>query len=355
MFPRPCKWQLTSSTVTGPDPHTILREPPNTGPLARGVIARMTTHHQRTPWPTSDVVVVTDAGLETWLVFDHHIDLPAFAAYPLAAAPAGRALLIEYYDCYAAIARTINAAVVLETPTWRANPDWAATLGHDRAALAEFIAAGVSVVAEVRNDWTADQPFLIGGTVGPRGDGYRIDSTMNIDTACDYHSFQIGCMADAGVDIVTALTMGYIEEAAGIARAAETVGLPVIVSFTVETNGRLPSGMSLGEAIETTDAMTSGYPTHYMINCAHPTHFDHALDRTAPWVTRIGGLRANASQLSHAELDDMVELDAGDPADLATRYVELRAALPKLHVIGGCCGTDHRHVAAIATAWTTTE
>jgi homocysteine S-methyltransferase len=306
----------------------------------------MTTQHQRTPWPTSDVVV-TDAGLETWLVFDRQIDLPAFAAYPLAAGPSGRALLTEYYSYYAAIARSINADVVLEAPTWRANPDWAATLGHDRAALAELIAAGVAVVAEVRDGWTGDQLFLIGGTVGPRGDGYRIDSTMDIDTACDYHSFQINCMADTEVDIVTALTMGYVEEAVGIARAAKAAGLPVIVSFTVETDGHLPSGMSLAEAIETTDAMTSAYPTHYMINCAHPAHFNHALDSTAPWVTRIGGLRANASQLSHAELDEMVELDAGDPADLAIRYVELRA------VIGGCCGTDHRHVAAIAGAWTT--
>jgi homocysteine S-methyltransferase len=314
----------------------------------------MTTQHQRTPWPTSDVVVVTDAGLETWLVFDRGIDLPAFAAYPLAATPEGRALLVEYYGYYAAIARSIDAAVVLEAATWRANPDWAATLGHDRAALAEFIAACVSTVEEVRNDWTGDQPFLIGGTVGPRGDGYRIDSMMDIDAARDYHSFQVGCMAAAGVDMVTALTMGYIEEAAGIARAAEAAGLPVIVSFTVETDGRLPSGMSLGEAIGTTDAMTSAYPTHYMINCAHPAHFDHVLDSRAPWVARIGGLRANASQLSHAELDEMVELDAGDPADLAARYVELRAALPALQVVGGCCGTDHRHVAAIAAAWATT-
>ncbi len=312
----------------------------------------MNTQHQRTPWPASDVVVVTDAGLETWLVFDHGIDLPSFAAYPLAATPEGRALLVEYYGYYAEIARSIDAAVVLEAPTWRANPDWAATLGHDRAALAELISESVAAVEEVRGSWTGDQPFLIGGTVGPRGDGYRIDSMMDIDAAADYHSFQIGCMAAAGVDVVTALTMGYIEEAAGIARAAEAAGLPVIVSFTVETDGRLPSGMSLAEAIDATDAATSAYPTHYMINCAHPAHFDHVLDGTAPWGARIGGLRANASQLSHAELDEMVALDAGDPDDLAARYVALRAALPGLQVVGGCCGTDHRHVAAIAAAWT---
>jgi homocysteine S-methyltransferase len=308
---------------------------------------------QRTPWPSADTVVVTDAGLETWLVFHRGIDLPAFAAYPLAATPEGRALLVEYYGHYAQIAQSVDAAIVLETPTWRANPDWAATLGHDRASLAELISASVSVVDDVRSRWRSEHPFMIGGTVGPRGDGYRIESMMNIDKAADYHSFQIGCMAAAGIDIVTALTMGYVEEAAGIVRAAEAAGLPAIVSFTVETDGRLPSGMSLAEAIEATDAATSGYPTHYMINCAHPAHFDHVLDRTQPWTARIGGLRANASQLSHTELDEMVELDEGDPDDLAARYVALRSTLPGLHVIGGCCGTDHRHVAAIAKAWTT--
>jgi homocysteine S-methyltransferase len=313
----------------------------------------MKSLRQRTPFPSADTVVVTDAGLETWLVFHHGIDLPAFAAYPLAATREGRALLVEYYGYYTQIARSVDAAIVLEAPTWRANPDWAATLGHDQAALAQLISASVDVVDEVRSSWTSKRPFVIGGTVGPRGDGYRIDSIMDTDTAADYHSFQIGCMARSGIDIVTALTMGYVEEAAGIVRAAQEAALPVIVSFTVETDGRLPSGMSLAEAIEATDAATSGYPTHYMINCAHPAHFEHVLDSTQPWTARIGGLRANASQLSHTELDEMLELDEGDPDDLAARYVALRSALLGLHVIGGCCGTDHRHVAAIATAWTT--
>lgn len=296
-------------------------------------------------------VVVTDAGLETWLVFDHGIDLPAFAAYPLAATVEGRALLTEYYGHYAEIARSVDAAVLLDAPTWRANPDWAKALGHDRTALSELIAAAVGVVADVRREWTGNQPFLVGGAVGPRGDGYVIDSTMDADTAADYHSFQITAMASAGVDVVDALTMGYVDEAIGVARSAEAAGLPVVISFTVETDGRLPSRMSLAEAIDQTDAATNGYVTHFMVNCAHPTHFAHVLERTAPWAARIGGLRANASELSHAELDQMVELDTGDPEDLAARYVDLRASLPNLHVLGGCCGTDHRHVAAITAAW----
>lgn len=305
----------------------------------------------RTPWPAKGTTVVTDAGLETWLLFQRGVELPAFAAYSLAATATGRALLTEYLQHFAAIASSIGAAPALDAATWRANPDWAAVLGHDLDTLGSLIDACVQVVADVRATWRGTQPFLIDGPVGPRGDGYRVEASMTPEAAADYHGFQVSRMADAGVDVITALTMGYVGEAAGIALAARAADVPAVVSFTLETDGRLPTGMSLGEAIEATDAATSAYPLHYMINCAHPTHFDHVLDPTAPWAHRIGGIRANASALSHAELDEMVELDEGDPADLARRYVALRDKLPSLHVVGGCCGTDHRHIAAIAAAW----
>ena len=192
-------------------------------------------------------------------------------------------------------------------------------LGHDLDTLGSHIDAWIQVVADVRATWSGNQPFLIDGPVGPRGDGYRVEDSMTPDVAADYHRFQVSRMADAGVDVVTALTMGYVDEAAGIAIAARAADVPGVVSFTLETDGRLPTGMPLGEAIEATDAATGGYPLHYMINCAHPTHFDHVLDPDAPWAHRIGGLRANASTLSHAELDEMIELDEGDPDDLARR------------------------------------
>ena len=311
----------------------------------------MTNNAQRTPFPPADAMVVTDAGLETWLCFDRGIDLPAFAAYPLAASADGREVLTEYYEHYTAIATTADAAVVLEAPTWRANPDWAATLGDDRPALAGRIADAVDVVHALREGWHGRQPFLVGGAVGPRGDGYRIDHAMSPDEAAEYHSFQMDCMAGTPIDVATAMTICYVEEAIGITQAAQQAALPVVISFTLETDGRLPSGMSLGEAIEATDDATGGYPTHYMLNCVHPTHFEHVLDGNAPWAARIGGLRANASTVSHAELDEAEELDAGDPHDLAARYVNLCSSLPALHVVGGCCGTDHRHVEAIVAAF----
>jgi len=306
------------------------------------------------PFPTTGTVV-TDAGLETWLLFQNGVDLPAFAAYPLVDSDEGRRLLHEYYDGFLEIARQHGAGLQLEAPTWRANPEWAATLGHDLDELARYIDLSIGLIAGIKEGWTVEGPCILGGVVGPRGDGYRIDGTRTAVEAADYHSFQINRMAAAGAEVVSAITMGYVEEAIGVADAAKAAGLPAVISFTLETDGCLPSSMPLAEAIAAVDEATGGYPLHYMINCAHPTHFESVPDPDAAWTARIGGLRANASRLSHAELDVMTELDEGDPDDLAQRYVALRSAMPGLKVIGGCCGTDHRHVGAIAAAWSAGE
>jgi homocysteine S-methyltransferase len=305
----------------------------------------------RTPWPDADTTIVTDSGLETWLVFHHCIDLPGFAAYPLVDDARGRELLVEYYERHLDIAAFVGAAALLETPTWRANPDWARHLGHDLDELGRLIDASIELLHGLRARHATDQPMLLSATIGPRGDGYRVDTAMQPDEAADYHRFQILRSARAGADVVTALTMGDIGEAAGVALAARSVGISSVISFTVETDGRLPSGMTLADAIAATDDATGHAPHHYMINCAHPTHFAHVVEGAGDWTRRIGGLRANASMRSHAELDEMSELDEGDPSDLAERYVALRTALPAVQVIGGCCGTDDRHVAAIADAW----
>jgi homocysteine S-methyltransferase len=304
----------------------------------------------RTSWPGTGTVV-TDGGLETWLLFDRGVDLPEFAAYPLVATDEGRRLLDEYYEHYVSIASTARAHVVLETPTWRANPDWAERLGHDRATLATMIDAAVETVTRARSRYAGGGSFLVSGSVGPRGDGYVVGDVMDATEAAEYHAFQVGRLADAGVDLVTAMTLGYVDEAVGVVRAAVAAGVPAVIAFTVETDGTLPSGTALADAIEATDAATDGYATHFMINCAHPTHFAPVLSAGRSGLARIGGIRANASTLSHAELDEMTELDDGDPDDLAARYLELRDSLPSLRVLGGCCGTDHRHVAAIVDAW----
>jgi len=151
-------------------------------------------------------------------------------------------------------------------------------------------------------------------------------------------------------DIAAGLSVAAVALPVGIAYA-DLAGVPAVISFTVETDGRLPSGQPLVEAVEQVDLETDGGPAYFMINCAHPTHFEHLFeDPELAWTERILGLRANASTRSHAELDQAEDLDDGDPEDLGERYAQLRRHLPELRVLGGCCGTDHRHVTAITTA-----
>jgi homocysteine S-methyltransferase len=297
-----------------------------------------------------DSALLTDGGLETTLVFHEGIDLPHFAAFPLVDTAEGRRALARYYGKYLRLAAERGLGFVLDTPTWRANPDWAPLLGYDLTGLARVNQDSVAFVAELRDEWGARaSPILLDGVIGPRGDGYK-DGTMDPAAAEDYHGLQAEAFAGAGVDLVSAITMTTVGEAVGIARAAKTRGLPHVISFTVETDGRLVGGTTLREAIERTDEATGGSPAWYMVNCAHPLHFADAIGRGEAWATRIGGLRANASTLSHAQLDEATELDDGDPEDLGARYAVLRRALPSIRVLGGCCGTDHRHVEAIAVA-----
>ncbi len=240
---------------------------------------------------------------------------------------------------------------MLDTATWRANPDWGPELGYSPDELEQANRDAVALAEGLRTEHESEtSPILIDGVIGPRGDGYVADTSMSPEDAEQYHSMQARVFADAGADLVSAITMTYAEEAAGIVRAARAAGIPVAVSFTVETDGRLPSGQDLREAIEQVDAETDGGPDYYMVNCAHPTHFVRVLEEGGPWLERIRGIRANASRMSHAELDEAEALDEGDPSELAGQYRELRERLPKTCVLGGCCGTDHRHVREIAAA-----
>jgi homocysteine S-methyltransferase len=295
---------------------------------------------------------LTDGGLETTLVFHDGIELPHFAAFNLLKDEAGFSRLSRYYEEYASIARDRGLGFVLETPTWRANADWGQRLGYDASTLADANRLAVGLMLEVRERFeTAGAPFVISGNLGPRGDGYRADARMSIDEARRYHGAQIETFAQTHADLVTAVTLTYAEEAIGVVRAAEDAGMPAVISFTTETDGKLPSGESLAEAVARTDGATGGYAAYYMLNCAHPTHFEHLLRAGGIWTTRLRGLRANASKRSHAELDNSADLDIGDPDELADEYRALHALTPGLTVLGGCCGTDARHVRAIAERW----
>jgi S-methylmethionine-dependent homocysteine/selenocysteine methylase len=284
---------------------------------------------------------VTDGGLETDLLFNHGVDLPEFAAFPLVEDADGRALLEDYYAQYAAVAAAARVGLVLETPTWRANPDWATKVGYDAAALDRVNRAAVDLVRKFGE--RADSEVVVTGIVGPRGDGY-IAAGADPDEATDYHAGQVASFREAGVDLVHVMTMTEPGEAIGVARAAHDAGLPVAVSFTVETDGRLPDGTTLRDAVAQVDAAAA--PEWYGVNCAHPTHVRHALDG-GEWQERVVFLRPNASTMSHEELDEMEELDAGDLPLLVSSAADVRGQLPSVRVVGGCCGTDARHVAAL--------
>jgi len=295
--------------------------------------------------------LLTDGGLETTLIFHEGVDIPYFASFDLLRTREGRSRIKQYYERYLDIALTRKVGFVLDTPTWRASRDWGDKLGYSPTALATINREAVELMFELRDAHeTPDTPLVVSGNVGPRGDGYNPAFMMSADEAEAYHAVQVGVFAEAGVDMITVMTMNYVAEATGIARAAASAGLPCAMSFTVETDGRLPTGQPLGEAIEEVDRETRSAPAYFMINCAHPDHFRAVIDGSAAWTKRVGGLRANASRQSHAELDASETLDAGNPAELGQDYAVLARLLPNMRVLGGCCGTDHRHVTAIADA-----
>lgn len=295
-----------------------------------------------------------DGGLETTLIFHHGVDLPEFASFPLLTTAVGREMLNRYYRQYLEIARNAQANFILDSVTWRANPDWGKRLGYDSEALADINREAIAHIEALRHGYERDDAqskhtqIVISGCIGPRGDGYAIENVMDTREAEDYHAPQINTFASTSADMVCAFTINYPEEAIGIVRAAQGAQMPVSISFTVETDGHLPNGQSLPGAIQQVDAATAAYASYFMINCAHPTHFEKSLMGSEPELSRIRGVRANSSRKSHQELNDSTELDSGNPMELGQHYVAIKQQLQQLNIMGGCCGTDHRHIAQIA-------
>ena len=294
---------------------------------------------------------ITDGGIETVLLFQQGIDLPCFAAFDVLKNEEHCAWLRQYFLDFIDLASHYHTGLILEAVTWRASKDWAAQIGYNEHELAQFIHKAVHLLEDVRSQSKhRDVDLVISGCIGPRGDGYSPTNMMTARQAEDYHSHQIGVFKETAADMVTALTLNYIDEAVGLAKAAKAADMPAAIAFTVETDGRLPTGDSLQAAIETVELETDASPAYYMINCAHPTHFASVLTGDGLWLQRIRGIRANASRCSHEELDNATELDAGNPQELGMQIKELRARLKNLNVLGGCCGTDIRHIGEIAKA-----
>jgi homocysteine S-methyltransferase len=299
----------------------------------------------------SGEVFLTDSGLETDLIFNGGFELPEFAAFVLVDDARGAAALDAYFRRHVDIAVQHGCGVILEAPTWRASRDWGSRLGYPAEELRRVNESAVDLLSRVRGDYgdVARSPVVVSGCIGPRADAYRPAGRMPEDEAADYHTEQIGIFAATDVDLVHAMTITYVAEAIGIARAAARAGVPAAISFTTETDGRLPDGTSLADAVAAVDAATGGAPVYYGVNCAHPSHFESALPGGAIGA-RVRSVRANASRKSHAEPDESPALDDGDPVELAGDCLRLRAQHPPITIFGGCCGTDARHVQAIADA-----
>ena len=315
----------------------------------------MPKYRNALPQLAGNKLFLTDGGLETDMIFLRGIDLPLFSSITMYLEDDDPAVLHDYLLPYIEAAKGMNTGIVVESTTWRSSPGWLDQLGVPSARHEELNRAAIQSLVKVRtNHETTTTPIVISGALGPRGDGYAIDTKMSVEEATDYHAWQIDIFADTEADMVTVMTMNYVEEAIGVALAAKAAGMPCVIGFTVETDGRLPSGQMLGEAINEVDAATDSSPAYYMLNCAHPDHFASTLaagkEAGAGWLSRIQALRANASRCSHAELDEATELDDGDPHEFGVIYADLLEKYPSFVVFGGCCGTDHRHITEVAHA-----
>lgn len=309
----------------------------------------MSVHRENLPQLDGDLFL-TDAGLETHMVFHKGLDLPCFAAHTLLAHDRGRAAMTAWYDSFLSLALEVDAGFILDIQVWRAHPHFASALGVSVDELRRINHEAAAFAASLRRAHAMNpRPIVLSAAIGPRGDAYTPEALMTVAEARAYHGTQAGWLAETDADMISGLTFTNTPEAAGLVLAARDAGLPVAISFTLETNGCLPSGQPLGEAIEEVDALTASGAVYFMVNCAHPDHFRDAVE-TGSWRERIRGLRCNASRLSHAELDECEALDEGDIPDLASGYLDLLETLPQVNIVGGCCGTDLRHVTRIARA-----
>ncbi len=309
----------------------------------------MARYRDALPQLSGDLFLM-DAGLETDIIFNHGVEIPEFAAHTLLPDPKGRETLVNYFRGLLSLAGVTGAGFIFDSQTWKSHMHWAKDLGASEDDLRQANHEAIAFISELRNEFSGNaKPIVLNGLIGPRGDAYAPEEAVAAGEAERYHSRQIGWLAETEADMVTALTFTQSDEAIGVVRAAKAAGLPIVVSFTVETDGKLPTGQSLGAAIRAVDDATDRAAAYFMVNCAHPDHFFHLLGDEA-WARRILGIRCNASRMSHAELDNSEVLDDGNPVELGEQYRALKERLPWLSVFGGCCGSDLRHVTQIAKA-----
>ena len=265
--------------------------------------------------------------------------------------PEGREALAGIYRDYRDIGLRHDLPTLLLTPTWRANAERLALAG---LAGREVFGEAVGLLSRLRDEvGERGDGIFIGGLVGPRGDAYQPAEALPRREAADFHAPHVEALARAGVDFLVAQALPALSEAEGLALAMARTGAPWLLSFVLRPSGTLLDGTPLGEAVASIDALPGARPTGYMVNCVHPSVFREGLTRElGAWPSlgeRVVGLQANTSRLSPEELDGRAQLDSEPPEAFAREMVHVQAQLGT-RLLGGCCGTDERHIAALASA-----
>ena len=302
------------------------------------------------PGPGSKTFI-TEGGVETHMQYKRGHELRHFCLFDLMNDPKAVADLRAYHEGIIEVALKHKTGAVLDGIHYRSSRDWGELLGYSTEGLEDIVVQGIEFYKDLAREFaTDDSPMPVSGVVGPRGDAYSVGKVMNATESEDYHSEQVETMRNAGADMITALTFSQVEEAIGVVRAAQSTGIPVVVSFTLGADGNLKIGSSFGDAIEAVDKATDSGPIYYMINCTHPVDFAPAFETPGDWTNRLGGFRPNASSLDHGVLCSLGHLEEGDPVELGQQMAGMARRFPHLNVWGGCCGTDYDHIDAIVTA-----
>lgn len=308
----------------------------------------MTT--QGAPFPREDgLLYLAEGGVETEIMYRHGHRLREFAMFELMDDPAAVTDMRDMYRRYLDVAARHGFAVLMAGFDYRASPDWGDKLGYSPEGLREMQHKCIDFLRDAARPYADQLPRVaVAGCIGPRGDAYALNHDITAEEAEAYHAIQMDTLRDCGVDIVWAATINNVPEAVGIARAAAAAGLPLNLSFTLDSDHRLQSGPSLREAIEATDAQAgAAQPDSYGINCSHPLEFEPALE-PGDWVRRIRSLRPNAAKMDKVALCQLGHIEEGDPEDLGRTMGDLARRMPDVDIWGGCCGTWDKHFDRIA-------
>ena len=303
------------------------------------------------PQSGSGEIFLTEGGSETELIFRHGFELPEFAMFPLLDNPKAVSIMRDMFCAQLDVAAEFKLSFLLSGLDYRASPDWGAKLGYSSQGLVDANIGAIEFLRDIAKGYKDQIPsLLVGGVLGPRGDAYNLNADITAESAEDYHAVQLETLKSAGVDFACAMTFNNIPEAVGVARAAAKAGVSLSIALTLDSTCRLKSGPSLAEAITAIDEQTGAdAPDFYLLNCSHPVEYEPALEKNS-WISRLRGVRPNASKMEKMALCKLDHLEDGDPVELGGQLADLSDRYPHMDIFGGCCGTGARHLREIAKA-----